>query len=163
MRFGIYEGVLRDAVLQMKHHSGEGLAEIMGETWAERDRERFLEFGIDVIIPVPLHWWRRWKRGYNQSAALALGLGAMLGLPCQQGWLERVRYTPSQTIQSAKGRRDNVHGAFRAGKKAALKGLSVLLVDDVMTTGYTSSEAARALRAAGARRVIVAALSRASP
>jgi uncharacterized protein (TIGR03000 family) len=125
-------------------------------------RPQLLALKAEVVVPVPLHWWRRWRRGYNQSAALAYGLAAGLKLSCQPGWLRRIRNTPPQTSQTLAGRRENVRGAFRARTGVPLRGRSVLLVDDVMTTGATASEAARALRAGGAARVVVAVLARPS-
>jgi ComF family protein len=161
LRLGPYDGVLRDAVLRMKHHHGEGLAEMLGERWVERDRARFQAAGANLVLAVPLHWRRRWQRGYNQSEALARGLAGRLGLPCHPRWLRRVRYTPPQTSQTPSLRRENVRGAFGVRRGARLAGLSVLLVDDVLTTGATCAEASRVLRAAGAARVVVAALTRA--
>jgi ComF family protein len=160
---GPYEGRLREVVLRLKHHSGEGLAELLGELWVDQARQAFQAAQADVVVPVPLHWWRRWRRGYNQSVALALGTSGRLGLPCHPGWLRRIRHTPHQTYLSAAARRDNVRGAFRARPAAGLKDRTVLLIDDVMTTGATVGEAARALRDAGARRVVVAVLARAEP
>jgi predicted amidophosphoribosyltransferase len=84
-----------------------------------------------------------------------------LRLPCRPRWLRRIRHTPKQTEQTPAARRENVKGAFRAARGGALAGQAVLLVDDVMTTGSTVSEAARALRDAGARQVVVAVLARA--
>jgi ComF family protein len=161
LRLGPYDGLLRDAILRMKRHHGEGLSEVLGERWAERDRERFLALGATVAVPVPLHWRRRWQRGYNQSEALAHGLAGRLGLPCRTRWLRRLRNTPSQTAQTPAQRRDNVRGAFSVPRGTRLAGERVLLVDDVLTTGSTCAEAARALRSAGASWVVVAALSRA--
>jgi ComF family protein len=161
IRLAPYDGVLRDAVLKLKHHNGEGLAELLGKVWVDRDAQRFRALGIDAVVPVPLHWFRRWRRGYNQSAAIARGLATHLKIPSFPSWLRRLRNTPVQTTQSPAGRRDNVRGAFRARTRARLKGRSILLVDDVMTTGATASEAARALRAAGAVRVTLAVLARA--
>ena len=83
-------------------------------------------------------------RGYNQSEALAHGLAARLRLPVRPGWLRRVRATPIQPTQTLAGRRENVRGAFAAPKRLVV-GKTLLLVDDVMTTGATVSEAARAL------------------
>ena len=115
--------------------------------------------GADTVIPVPLHWLRYWKRGYNQSEVLARGLAARLQLPCRTGWLRRIRNTPKQTAQTPAARRENVRGAFRTGRSADLSGRTILLVDDVLTTGSTCSEAARALRDAGAKNVMVAVLA----
>jgi ComF family protein len=149
-------------VLRLKHHTGEGLAWLLGALWAEHDRARFDALHLDVIVPVPLHWRRRWQRGYNQSAELARGLASVLGLPCRARCLCRVRDTPVQSFLSPDARRDNVRGAFLAARAAHLRGAAVLLVDDVMTTGSTAHETSAALRRAGAARVVVAALCRAS-
>jgi ComF family protein len=147
-------------VLRLKHSRGETLAELLGELWAESAHSRLKEISADVIIPVPLHWWRRFRRGYNQSEALAHRLAARIRLPCRPGWLRRIRHTPQQTSQAPRERRENIHGAFRARSWARLRGQAVLLVDDVLTTGSTCNEAARALRAAGAARAVVAVLAR---
>jgi ComF family protein len=161
VRLGPYEGLLHDAVLRLKQHTGEGLAELLGGLWAGRDAQKLRALGADAVVPVPLHWWRRLRRGYNQSESLARGIARHLQIPCFPAWLRRLRNTPRQTAQSPTGRRENMRDAFRARTRARLKGRTVLLVDDVMTTGATAHEAARALRAAGAARVVVAALARA--
>ncbi len=160
LRLGPYEGLLRDVILRMKHQTGEELAEAVGQLWADHAAERLRAVNADVVIPVPLHWWRRWARGYDQGAALAGSLAGRLGLPCRRGWLRRIRNTPRQTEQTASDRRTNVRGAFRCRPGSYVDGKTVLLVDDVLTTGSTASEAARALREAGAKRVIVAVLAR---
>jgi ComF family protein len=157
LRLGPYEGVRRDVVLRMKHAHHDGLAEAAGALWAAHALERLRDVRASAVVPVPLHWRRRWQRGYNQCDVLAAALAAALGLPCRRRWLRRVRATPRQTDLSATGRRDNVRGAFRA--TAVPRGQTVLLVDDVLTTGSTASEAARALRDAGAARVVVAVLA----
>jgi ComF family protein len=161
VRLGPYVGALREAVLRLKSARNEGLAELLGERLAERQGERLRGLGADAIVPVPLHWRRRLGRGYNQSAAIAHGLGARLGLPCRYLWLWRVRYTPSQKTVAGAQRWDNVRGAFQVRPGLRLGGLHLLLVDDVMTTGATASEAARALLEGGAARVSVAVLARA--
>ncbi len=161
LSLGPYDGVLRAAVLRMKHRSGEGLAELLGEMWGEQQKERFRAVGAEVLVPVPLHWLRRLQRGYNQSAALGLGLAKALHLPVATGILHRVRRTPHQAYLPLGARADNIRGAFRAQLPAALCARSLLLLDDVSTSTATLHEAARTLRAAGARRVVAAALARA--
>jgi ComF family protein len=161
LRLGPYQGRLQEVVLRCKHRANEGLAELVGEWWAETAQSRFAGLALDAIVPVPLHWLRRWQRGYNQSGSLAYGLSTRLRIPSQRWWLKRIRNTPSQKALSPTARHENVRGAFRVRSTAAVRGCSVLLVDDVMTTGATAHEAARALRAAGAKRVVVAALARA--
>ena len=110
-------------------------------------------------MPVPLHWWRRWSRGFNQSELLAQAVARRLEIPCRPRWLRRIRHTPYQVGQTAAGRRDNVKNAFAARSRPELKGQAVLLIDDVLTTGSTASEAAKALKKAGAAKVWVAVLA----
>jgi ComF family protein len=158
-RLGPYDGLLRELILRLKHPVGESLAEHLGSLWAEQAESSLRSLGADLVVPVPLHWLRYWQRGYNQSASLAGALAARLGLPCRPGWLRRIRNTPRQTAQSPAARRANVHRAFHARARSQLQGRTVLLVDDVLTTGSTCSEAARALRDGGAARVVVAVLA----
>jgi ComF family protein len=115
---------------------------------------------IDLVAPVPLHWWRKWTRGYNQSESVARELASTIQVPFAPRLLRRVRWTPQQVQPTREARRENVKGAFRTAKGARLAGKTVLLVDDVMTTGSTLGEAARTLRDAGAERVAVAILAR---
>jgi ComF family protein len=159
VRLGAYEGLLRALVLRMKHSAGELTAEFLGEAWAEHRGAQVRELGVQLVIPVPLHWRRRWFRGYNQSEAIARGLARHLKLPCCPRWLRRVRPTEQQTRQTPAGRWQNVKGAFRSRPRSGLRGKTVLLVDDVLTTGSTCSEAAAALRSAGAARVIAGVLA----
>jgi predicted amidophosphoribosyltransferase len=87
-------------------------------------------------------------------------VAAQLKLPCRPRWLRRTRNTPSQVQQTATGRAKNVQGAFSARPAAEIRGKKILLIDDVMTTGSTASEAAHSLRRAGAASVVVAVLAR---
>jgi ComF family protein len=159
IRLGDYSGPRREAVLRMKHISGEGLAEALGELWAAHAEVRLRDAKADAVVPVPLHWSRRLERGYNQSVVLARAVAARLNLPCRLGWLRRVRPTPRQAFLDPEERRANLRDAFRAGR--AVKNRSILLIDDVLTTGTTANEASRALRKAGAVRVVVATAARA--
>src|SRR5262249_12622444 len=148
LRLGVYEGLLREVVLRLKHASGEGLAELLGELWAAHAEPALRAAGTTVVVPVPLHWRRRWGRGSNQSEALAGALAGRLRLPCRPRSLVRVRNPPRQALQTASLRQANVRDAFRAHAGHGLAGQSVLLVDDILTTGNTASEAARMLRGA---------------
>jgi ComF family protein len=159
IRLGTYDGLRRDVILRMKHGRYESLSESVGELWAAHAADRLRAVGAAVVVPVPLHWRRHWRRGYNPAEALARSLASGLQVPCAVRWLRRVRPTPKQTGLSVSARRANVRGAFRADPSARWRGAAVLLVDDVLTTGSTASESARALRAAGAARVAVAVLA----
>jgi len=161
LRLGPYEGLLRDVILRMKNAQGEGLAETIASEWATRAAETLRPLAIQCAVPVPLHWWRRWQRGYNQSDTLTRSLAKALHCPVYPYGLRRLRKTATQVGLSITQRRENVRGAFVARRTAPFAGKTILLVDDVMTTGSTAHEAARALRAAGAARVVVAVLARA--
>lgn len=112
---------------------------------------------FDLIAPVPLHWLRQWQRGFNQSDLLARALAKHCGLPVWRA-LQRVRGTASQAGLSHTGRRKNVNAAFACRRD--LNGKSVLLIDDVLTTGATAAACASALKRAGARHVAVLTVAR---
>ncbi len=106
---------------------------------------------LDLVTAVPLHPVRGRLRGYNQAAALADAAAGALGVPFADGLIERVRVTGAQARLPGARRRANPAGAFRAPRPARLAGRSVLIVDDVMTTGATMDACLAALAAAGAR------------
>jgi ComF family protein len=111
----------------------------------------------DLILPVPLHRWRLWRRRFNQAAFLALRISQQSGLPCLTDVLLRQRPTTPQVGLDAAQRRRNVRAAFVVApdRQAAIEGKSVLLVDDVRTTGATCNACAVALKNAGAAQVHV--------
>jgi competence protein ComFC len=108
-----------------------------------------------LIVPVPLHPLKEREREFNQAERLGRRLGAVAGIPVAKGLLKRVKATRTQTRLSREDRQKNVRGAFALGKPAALEGCDCLVVDDVFTTGSTTSECARVLRKAGAGIVAV--------
>ena len=115
---------------------------------------------FDVIVPVPLHPARERERGFNQAAVLAELLSRQVATPLRPV-LERIRYTTTQTAFDRAERMENLHDAFRLRKKADVRELRVLLIDDVLTTGSTLSECARVLKGAGALSVHAATVARA--
>ncbi len=112
-----------------------------------------------VVVPVPLHPLRRKERGYNQSEWIARGLFRDLHLPILTDLLRRIRHTRSQTRLNREERKENVREAFRCRESSRIAGRTVLLVDDVVTTGATMNECARVLKDCGANRVVGFALA----
>lgn len=156
-----YDDASKGAILALKRADRLEFARLFS-LWLRRAGQELLE-QADVIVPVPLHRWRLWARRYNQSAILARHLSDMSGKPFDPFALARTRATPSQgDMPSAKARARNVRGAFQvpASKAAALSGRTVLLVDDVLTTGATIQACAKALRRAGAEKVLVLTIAR---
>lgn len=118
-RMAPYEGLLREVILRMKLWTGEDLAEAIAGLWAKHMANRLAAFQADVVIPVPLFWTRRWRRGFNLADILAAALARELAVPCWPRALRRVRATPPQTGQtSASGRRENVKHAFQAAGRS---------------------------------------------
>lgn len=115
---------------------------------------------VDCVIPVPLHWWRRYRRGYNQAAVIARAVAEALGARCEARALRRVRRTRSQIRLDAADRLRNVLDVFRV-RKAPVEARHILLIDDTFTTGATLAACYRALREAvgPAPRISVATLS----
>ena len=109
--------------------------------------------GQALLVPVPLHRSRIWSRGFNQAAFVAGELERLTGLKSAPGALARVRRTPPLKGMSRLQRRRTVAGAFRVRDQAAVSGRTVVLVDDVLTTGSTAEACARALKKAGASRI----------
>jgi ComF family protein len=156
----VYGDVARRLVHQLKYHDRPDLAEVMATAMARAGDRLLAECG--VIIPVPLYRWRLWQRRFNQAAALATCLSKLSGVPHDSLVLRRVRSTRRQVGLSALQRTENVRGAFRVAEesRARIADQSVLLVDDVYTSGATAKAATRALLRGGARAVDVLTFAR---
>jgi ComF family protein len=117
--------------------------------------------GWTCIVPVPLHSVRYREREFNQASRLAHRLGAALGIPVQENWIVRTAPTPTQTRLNRRERAVNVQGAFGAVKNASARNQSVIIVDDILTTGATTNAVAQVVRELGADRICVWTLARA--
>lgn len=158
---GLYAGISRELVLRMKRADGDPLSLAMGALVWEQCGERLRALEADVVAPIPLHWRRRLVHRTNSAAVLAEVLAGRLNLPLAEGLLRRRRHTLRQSELTPAKRWENVRRAFSVRAGYHLEKAHVLVVDDILTTGATCSEAARTLRGAGAERVTVVVAARA--
>lgn len=159
---GPYEGALRQAVLKAKHAAYEPLAKALGLILAVRIQQSPFAESPDAVAAVPMHWLKRVWRNTNPEETIGRAVAAQLGLENLSGALVCRRYLQRQSSLNPADRRKNVRGAFRPARFAKIAGKRILLIDDVMTTGATAHECSRALLDAGASRVFVATVARAS-
>jgi len=146
-----FSGIVQSALHRFKFEGEVDMAEAFGLYMAKKLKER--KWKIDVILPVPLHEKRMSDRGYNQSYLLSAEIGRECGIDVLDGALIRKRHTESQVSLPKFGRIHNVKGAFAMVDSKCIKGKSVLIVDDIMTTGATLNECSRILRESGARNI----------
>ena len=154
--FGSYERTLRELIHLFKYHRVRTLVRPLGQLLA---RAVPTERPFDLVVPMPLHWRKRWSRGYNQAGLLAKEIARMRGLRVAK-IVQRVKPTVPQAGLSNSKRRLNMQGAFAMRNGTNIKGLRILLIDDVLTTGATASACAKVLKRAGAKHVAVAAVAR---
>jgi ComF family protein len=154
-RAGVYDGALKQMLLGMKFRDKVELLDYLGPVFGQAFSAAGLAEKTDVLVPVPLHWRRRFQRGFNQSFLLSQYL--QKEGPRISEDLVRIRYTPHQWLMETDSqRRQNVRGAFAVRKGHPFEGKSVCLVDDITTSGATLKECAQALRQAGAAAVYAA-------
>ncbi|HUT13621.1 MAG TPA: phosphoribosyltransferase family protein [Thermoguttaceae bacterium] len=144
----------------MKRPAHDSLSAAMGRLLAALREEQFAQLNLDLVVPVPMYWMRLARRGTNSPEILSQCLGQHLGVPVRRV-LSRRRNTLPQADLSPRDRFRNVRGAFCVRKGRRLGGRRILLVDDILTTGATCSEAARVLKEAGAELVAAAVIARA--
>jgi ComF family protein len=155
-----FDEISRALVHALKYGDRLDLVPMMGRWIGQAGRELLAE--ADALVPVPLHWRRRWARRFNQSAVLAAEISRNSGVPVETGALKRIKPTPQQVGLSRPQRAANVQGAFRVPEdgRAAVTGRRLILVDDVLTSGATVDGCARALLRAGAANVDVLVFAR---
>ncbi|QQR89874.1 MAG: ComF family protein [Myxococcales bacterium] len=152
----LYGGPLAEGIKSFKYKSRTDYAKALRSLLCEQVHT--YQPLVDIVVPVPLHARRLRQRGYNQCALLARAVARSIKKPLRCGVLLRVRDTVPQVGLGGLARISNVQGAFRATND--VKGLRILLIDDVRSTGATLSESAGALRAQGAKKVYTLVLAR---
>ncbi len=153
-----HEGMVAKAIHRFKYEDRSDIARPLGLLLAATARDELASME-GTLVPLPLHQSRFQERKYDQAALLTAVLGQRLNREVKTGWLMRTRDTRRQVGLKEEQREENVRGAFSA--TSAVQGRHVVLVDDVLTSGATAREAARALKAAGALNVFVLTLARA--
>lgn len=154
--FGSYEGPLRKLIHVFKYGKVESLAQPLGRFLLQ---SLPLEQRFDLIIAMPMHWRKRWERGFNQAELLAKPVAKRYGAKLATN-LRRRRYTKPQAGLSEAQRRENLRNCFSVARPRQVAGKRVLVIDDVFTTGATLRAAAAALKEAGASYVCALTLAR---
>jgi len=154
--FGSYEGPLRKLIHIFKYGKLESLAQPLSRFLLQ---SLPLDHRFDLVIAMPMHWRKRWERGFNQAELLAQPVAKRYGVKLATS-LRRCRYTKSQAGLSEAKRRENLRNSFRVVRPGEVKGKRVLVIDDVFTTGATLRAAAEALKSAGASYVCALTLAR---
>ncbi len=160
-----YMGAAREAILAMKLDARPGLSRRLAHLIADITPTLYDWREYSALIPIPSHRVRRAERGFSQTQLLAKWLGRRVGLPVQSSWLRRVKATtPLSRLEGPDARRLEVEGAFRCARiPEAWEDKPALLLDDIVTTGATTAEAARVLREAGLTYVDVVCVARTIP
>lgn len=148
-----YEGIFRDLVYNFKYKGQKELARPLGTLMAYRVKSLGITGRIGIVVPIPLYPGREMERGYNQSLLLAKVVAEQLQKPLWSEVLVRKKFLTPQTQLGRKERLKNLTGAFEYSQSKQVKGSSILLVDDIVTTGATLLSCANALQKAGAREI----------
>ena len=128
-------------------------AKFLGRIMGEKLSTKIKKWEVDYLVPVPLHQLRIAERGFNQSGYIAVGISKVIGIKVGNGILKRIKHTETQTNLSLPEREKNISGAFKIRRERSIKNKSILLVDDVITTGATIRECGKVLLEAGAKKI----------
>lgn len=158
---GMFRDDLRELIHMYKYSYYRFLAPFLAQQILHQARRLNALNDIDLLVPVPLYWTRRRTRGFNQAREMGKVISKKTGVPLiRVRDFQRIRHTTPQVTLSAAGRKENIRGAFAVRNENSIKGKTIGLIDDVLTTGATTDECARTLRKAGADDVSVFVIAR---
>lgn len=150
---------LQHAIHSLKYQNKFQVGIFLGKVLAQQIQSNRPNWKIDLIIPIPLHQLKKAERGYNQSYYIAKGMSKILNVPCSDRIVKRKKYTESQTTMTLTERQENISDAFKIRNKNAVKEKTILLIDDVITTGATISECGSILLESGAKKIFAASIA----
>lgn len=159
--FGLcsYSGMVKQSLTRYKFHNKPGYYRTFAGMLSSRIGKVTNVRKFDIIVSVPLHKSRQAARGYNQAYLIARAFSRETGIPEGSHALVRDRCTDSQSHLGREARKENVSGAFKVIRPEMVKGKTVLLIDDILTTGNTVEECGKALKQAGAKLVAAAVIA----
>lgn len=160
---GPFEAPLSNALHMLKYSDAQSVSRKLGVLMAGRIASATNYCKADMVLAVPLHKARKRERGYNQAQLLAEQLGKALDIPAPEGLVTRARHTKSQTTLNKEERHRNVEGIFAVQNPDRIKDKTIILVDDVLTTGATIGSCGQSLLSAGAREVLAMTAAAAPP
>ena len=147
----VHKSPVSDAIYKLKYQNKRIYGKIFAEELAKEYGDFLKKKGVELLVPIPLHRFRRWKRGYNQAEVIAVELGKLTGIPVSGKILIRTKRTNPQKQLYNKLRKKNIEHAFAV--KGSVLEKKIVLVDDIYTTGSTIDEAAKILHNAGVQEV----------
>ena len=151
-----YSGMIKEALIKYKFSNRPSFGRTFAQLIYERIKEKTDWEKVDIIVSVPLHRKKEQMRGYNQSYLISKQLGKLLGIEVNKNLLIRTRNTDSQSLLNRVERLRNVKDAFSVPDENSVKDKSILVVDDILTTGTTLNECCKVLKNAGARKITAA-------
>jgi ComF family protein len=158
---GNYRRDLRKAIWDTKHQQGEIMSQSLAQLLFDRRADVLRGLNAEIVVPIPMHWRRRLRRGTNGPELMAAAIARQLSLPLTTNVLRRSKLTRRQSESTPRERMINQRNSFRVRRAKKIEGRRILLVDDVLTTGATCNAASKTLLAAGAASVVVAVIARA--
>lgn len=160
IRVGLYDASLRTACIRAKSPTQFPLAAALANLVWLHERDELNSEKIDLVVPVPRHWTRQMVKAHHAAETISRVLARRLAKPHGRGLIRKIKWTPDQSDLTAANRKLNLKDAFAVRPRPrSLAGKTVLLVDDILTTGTTANECTRALLQAGAAKVIVAVIA----